>query len=436
MRSRWALAFCSAIAASLLTCEHASNDREGLLRVGTSGDYTPFSFAPAGGGLDGFDVALARAYAADRGLRLELVPFRWPDLLDDLAAGRFDAALSGITVRPERSVVGRFSVPLAESGALVLVPEAAALADLASLDRETVRIVVNEGGHLERVARGRFRRAQIRAIADNPGVLEALVEGRADAAVTDTLEAPRWMAGRALRALGPFTLDRKAALVRADRPELAADLDAWLLDREASGRLELLRREYLGVVSSRTAAPVSALFASIDERLSLMPFVADAKRAQGLPVVNSEVEERVIRSAVAGVRRAEVGTNAAPLAEEAVERLFRSLIDAAVAVQHATLATPADPGRQPLDLQEQIRPALLRIGERIAALLVRLPARLDADRVRQSAARELRNLRLQPDVRDGHSRAIADAVLGLRAAEGADQESSQHGEHDAGRIAQ
>ena len=43
-----------------------------VLRVGTSGDYPPFSRAlgPGAGDYEGFDAALARAYAADRELAL------------------------------------------------------------------------------------------------------------------------------------------------------------------------------------------------------------------------------------------------------------------------------------------------------------------------------------------------------------------------------
>ncbi len=56
--------------------------------------------------------------------------------------------------------------------------------------------------------------------------------------MTDTLEAPLWQSlDPELGWLGPFTRDRKAYLVRADRPGLAADLDAWLLARERDGSL-------------------------------------------------------------------------------------------------------------------------------------------------------------------------------------------------------
>ena len=63
---------------------------DGRLRVGSSDDYAPFSQAGEGGERSGFDVEVARRYAKERGLEVEFVRFRWPDLLRDLEAGRFD----------------------------------------------------------------------------------------------------------------------------------------------------------------------------------------------------------------------------------------------------------------------------------------------------------------------------------------------------------
>ncbi len=45
----------------------------------------------------------------------------------DLGAGRFELALSGITIRPDRSLAGRFSLPLTTTGAVALVPDTSAL---------------------------------------------------------------------------------------------------------------------------------------------------------------------------------------------------------------------------------------------------------------------------------------------------------------------
>jgi ABC-type amino acid transport substrate-binding protein len=72
------------------------------LRVGTSGDYPPFSLEtdPSRADLEGFDIALARAYAKARGRRIEFVKFSWPHLNRGLISDHFDLAMSGVTVRP------------------------------------------------------------------------------------------------------------------------------------------------------------------------------------------------------------------------------------------------------------------------------------------------------------------------------------------------
>jgi len=400
------------------------------LVVGTSGDYAPFSVAVAGPGFEpsGFGPELVAAFAAERGLALRFVAFSWPDLTSDLREGRFDLAAGGITVRPERGLVGRFTVPVATSGAVVLVPAAAPAGRIDDLDRPDATIGVNRGGHLERVTRAHLRHARIEAIPDNAAVLPALQGGRVDAVVTDTLEAPHWRALEpGLRVLGPFTRDRKAFLVAADRDELAADLDAWLIEREADGTLARLRARHLGDAQARpaSAAPLGALLAAIDERLALMPLVAEAKRASGGPVDVPEREQRVLDAAVASVRGATARTTGAeagatrahpadPSRERAVRSLFRAQIEAAKAIQRRALERPPLPGpgpdaAPPQDLDTEIRPALIRIGDRIARLVVALPADLDPVDTRSAAQRELAGR----DLDDAHLTAIADAIVAV-----------------------
>ena len=140
---------------------------------------------------------MARRYAKERGLEIEFVRFRWPELLRDLEADRFEVAMSGVTVVPRRSLAGRFSVPVVESGAVLLTREPERWKTPDELDRPDLRIGVNAGGYLEQVARSRFPRATLLAIPSNQAVREALLAGSLDAAVTDSLEAPRLAAGRA-----------------------------------------------------------------------------------------------------------------------------------------------------------------------------------------------------------------------------------------------
>jgi cyclohexadienyl dehydratase len=380
-----------------------------VLRVGTSGDYAPFSSArrDAPELLDGFDLAVARRFAEDRRLELEIVRFAWAELEADLAAGRFDVAMGGVTVRPERSVTGRFTVPVAWSGAMALVSEDSAYRALEDLRVPGARVGVNAGGHLEKVARASFPRATLVAIPGNGNVLPALLAGSVDAAVTDDLEAPHWLAqGPGLRALGPFSRDRKAYLVRPDRPDLAAELDAWLLAREANGTLDELREEHLGPGAAKeVATPLRALLAAMDERLDLMPFVARAKRARGLPVRDPEQEQRVLDAAVKAAREAASRAGILPIPDRWVQALFRAQIDAAAAVQEAVLARPSADAPT-FDLEDELRPALVRIGERIAEILARLPGPLDPQAVEREASEQLDAPGLEPAKRE----AIADVV--------------------------
>jgi cyclohexadienyl dehydratase len=287
-----------------------------------------------------------------------------------------------VTVRPERSIAGRFSLPVLESGAVALVRDPAR-ASPEALAAPGAPLTLNAGGHLERVARARFPQAAITALPDNSAVLAALVSGAAPAVLTDTLEAAHWreLAPDALL-VGPFTRDVKAYWLPAQRAELAAELDAWLLEREADGTLARLRMRWLGAEAAerRSATPALALVAVLAERLALMPAVAEAKRAAGLPVLDAEREARVLEAAVSAAEDAGRRAQREVPEKAALEKLFAALFAVGRGVQSAVLAEPApaaDAAAPPAwRLDADLRPALDRQTERIAALLPRLPARL------------------------------------------------------------
>lgn len=378
------------------------------LRVGTTLDYAPFSFGADPDAAEGFDLELVRRFARERGLALELVPVTWTGLLPALSTGGFDVVLGGVTMRPDRSLAGRFSAPLAETGAMVLVPAASGLRDTGDLERPGLRLAVNAGGHLERVARVRFPRAALSPIPDNAAVPARLARGEVDAVLTDSAEAPRWQ--RALpptRAIGPLTRDRKAWLLAADRTDLARTLDDWLAAREADGTLAAARKHWLGAGGAETASPLAALLAAIDERLALMPFVADAKLRAGLPVTDPAQEARVLAAARGGVAAAarEHGRAAPP--EGAVDALFRALIDAASEIQAAHRAAGAPAPATGPDLARDLRPAIARISQRVARALVTLEPPSDPAALRASVGEALRSAVLTPATLDRISAALA-----------------------------
>jgi cyclohexadienyl dehydratase len=388
----------------------AAAARGEALRVGTSGDYPPFSVeAPeAPDGLDGFDLALLRRFAAERGHTLRFVRFRWPDVSRAFVAGEFDLAAGGITVRPERAAIGAFTRPIVLTGAVALVRDPARFPSSGAL--AGARIAVNAGGHLERVARALFPAARIVAVPDNGEPPRLLAAGEVDAALTDAAEAPIWRrAVPGAAQLGPFTRDAKAFWVRLERAALASDLDAWLAAREADGSLARLRAERLGDPDApRAAAPLPALLAAVRERLELAPLVAEAKRARGLPVAAPAQEQRVLDAAVSEVREAAARAGRTALPDADVRACFHAQIEAGKALQNRTLAGPPAAGPT-FDLDAELRPALARVGARIAALAVELPPGTAPEEIRSAAAESL----ALPGLGGGELARLADSLARL-----------------------
>jgi cyclohexadienyl dehydratase len=385
----------------------SASARGDALRVGTSGDYPPFSLEAPGSpdGLDGLDLELLRRFAAERGHSLRFVRFRWPDVSRAFAAGEFDLAAGGITVRPERAVLGVFTRPVAITGAVALVRDPARFRS--PEDLAGARIAVNAGGHLERVAHALFPAARIVAVADNGAPPRLLAAGEVDAALTDAAEAPVWrrsVPGAAQ--LGPFTRDTKAFWVRLEHAALARDLDGWLAAREADGSLARLRAERLGRSDApAAAAPLPALLAAVRERLELAPLVAEAKRARDLPVAAPSQEQRVLDAALADVRQAAAGAGRAAPPEADVRAFFAAQIEAGKALQTRTLAGPPASGPA-FDLDAELRPALARAGARIAALLVELPSDTPPEEIRRAASDSL----ALPGLPDAERARLADSL--------------------------
>ena len=155
----------------------------GILRVGTTGDYPPFSYrANATSPFVGLDIEMAGRLAAALGVQLELVPTSWPSLMKNFTAGNFDVAMSGVSITAERRTHGLFSLPYLRDGKTPITrcENQARFQTLAQIDRPGVRVVVNPGGTNERFARAHLRHATLIVWPDNTTIFDRIVQGEAD----------------------------------------------------------------------------------------------------------------------------------------------------------------------------------------------------------------------------------------------------------------
>src|SRR5882757_11077055 len=121
--------------------------QRGAVRVCSTGDYRPFTYRDAEGNWSGLDIDMAHDMAARLGVRLELVPTTWPNLVGDLDT-KCDVAMGGISITLKRATQAVYSAPYLRDGkaAIVRCADASKFQTLGDIDRPGVRVVVNPGG--------------------------------------------------------------------------------------------------------------------------------------------------------------------------------------------------------------------------------------------------------------------------------------------------
>lgn len=327
-------------AAPLVAPAHASAPRSEL-RVGTSGDYAPFSVRDAAGAVTGFDVELAGELAHDLGFQPTFVPFHWSELGERLVSGAFDVVMSGVTWQPTRAVSGYMTRAVARGGPCVLGDTAAP------------RIAVNRGGVLEGWARTRYPDRELISVEQNTSLPELLTQGRVGAIVTDSFER------RAFERPG-FAVHCEPALSRkvywvgpARSHELGERIDAWLGANTA--RVQASQQRWFGERQRLDAT--THLVDLIARRFAFMPLVAALKVAHALPIEDLPREREVLADVGHSAQR--MGLPQRPAIE-----LFALQIELSKAVQRRTSEASS------LDLSTQIRPALSELGERILRAVV------------------------------------------------------------------
>jgi len=212
----------------------------GVLRVGTTGDYTPFSLLRRDGTYEGADIGMAHDLAQRLGVRIKFVPTVWVRLLDDFLAEKFEIAMGGVTITEARAERAFFSLPTFVHGKrpLCRAEDRDRFTSVAAIDQPGVRVIANPGSANEAFARANFKRAAVTIHHDNASVFDEIVAGRADVMVTDGLEVdhqahlhPELCAAPVTE---PFTRLEKAYMFARDAA-MKTYIDDWLGAAFASG---------------------------------------------------------------------------------------------------------------------------------------------------------------------------------------------------------
>ena len=372
--------------ALLLCCSLLVSAAEPL-RVGTTGDYPPFSFLDAKSGHHlGSDIDQALSLGAALHRPVVFVPTTWRKLSSDMAEGRFDIAMGGVSVTPARAALGVFTVTYLSDGKTPLVRCADQLKfqTIAQINRPGVRLIVNPGGTNEAFVRQHLAAADLRIFIDNVAIFDEIRANRADVMVTDAIEARLQQRLRpglcAVHPEHPFDHSTKAYWLPAASPLLPA-VQSWLSGALAKGVAQKRLQHWLGYdwhPALDQARALRKLLALIDERLSLMPDVARYKWNHGLAIEDPPREQALLRSVAEQAQQQ--GLN-----PTAVSRFFAAQIEASKVVQRELFARWQAAGQGPfaevVDLGTQIRPRLDQLNPSLLAAWAAAPLPLASDRV-------------------------------------------------------
>jgi cyclohexadienyl dehydratase len=163
----------------------------GMLRVGMTGDYAPFSrLDKATSTFSGFDVDMAEALGKALGVKVQYVQTSWPEFSRDFAADKFDIAMGGVSITLDRQKQGLFSTPILREGKTPIArcADTDKFQTLADIDKPATRVIVNPGGTNERFARAHLKEAGIKVYPDNVTIFDEIAKGDADVMITDASE--------------------------------------------------------------------------------------------------------------------------------------------------------------------------------------------------------------------------------------------------------
>ena len=173
------LAACGAKGATLADVKKA-----GKMTVATSPDFPPFE-SLENNEVVGIEVEIMKLIAKDLGVEIEFTQMDFDSVLVGIEAAKFDCAMSGITVTPDREKNMLFTKPYYNAAQVIVVKADSAIKGKADLAGKTVSVqtgtTAEAGCQDEKIA--------TQGYTANADAKAALTTGKVDAWVVDNLTA-------------------------------------------------------------------------------------------------------------------------------------------------------------------------------------------------------------------------------------------------------
>lgn len=226
----------------------------GKILVGTSADYPPFEYYDSNFQLDGFDIALAKELGKRMGVEVEFNDFAFSGLLDALRLGQVDAAISAISVTPDRQQLVDFTNLYYIGNDAALVRAGGTESIKSATDFAGMKVGVQHGTTYQAWAQqnlvdaGVIPQENLIPYEDNNVMVRNLRNGTIDVALMGQLTATNFdQRAPDLRIAGQGVNQQQMAIAANKGSSLIEQLNQALLAAQADGTYARLVDQYLNV---------------------------------------------------------------------------------------------------------------------------------------------------------------------------------------------
>ncbi|GEN57154.1 ABC transporter substrate-binding protein [Halolactibacillus alkaliphilus] len=215
----------------------------GKLTFAASGEFKPFSYME-GTDMVGYDIAVGEAIAEKLGLEPNPKKAVFSGIVTGVSEGRYDIAVASHTITEERLEQVDFTEPYYYSGPVVWVQPGSDIETEADL--EGLKIAVARGTTY--IAMAEEYTDDIPQLDSDVVALQSLANGNYDAVITDDVTGNAAIDnGLEIEEAFYLGVSEQGIAVRKDNPELTQAINAALEEMKASGELEALAQEWIGV---------------------------------------------------------------------------------------------------------------------------------------------------------------------------------------------
>ena len=154
------------------------------ITVAVINDYPPMEFKKDGK-LTGFDIDLVEAIAKQTGLEVEWKEMKFDGIIPGLQAKQVDAAVSAITIRPDRQEVVDFTDPYMTSGLSLIVKKDGPVKKLEDLKGKTIVAKQGTTGLEKAKELAQQYGAKVKVLQDDTALYLDVETGNSDATIND-----------------------------------------------------------------------------------------------------------------------------------------------------------------------------------------------------------------------------------------------------------